>query len=732
MKKTIYPVIIASLVLSMLLTIQLNIGYAQAEVEGLEINLTDDMLIQAKPAIYGNRVVWTENFKENGIKNYEIFLYDLSIDSDNDTVPNYLENSTTGGRPVPDPAKIRITNNASEQENPDIYADIIVWEDKRHGNYDIYMYDLAEDTDSDGLPNYLDDNDDGDDIPDESDSDGDPAEIRITDNPRHQEKPAVYGTKVVWVDNRYGNKDISVYDMITGKEAILGGLNETGIPYPPDNPDRLIFPMQNDPKIYGDKVVWVDERYSIGSWEICMYNLSVDSDGDGVPNYLDDDRPYPDPAEERITSTPEPEFNPSIYGDQITYVRSDDVFLYDIRTKTEYRLTEGNPEQKIDAKLSSIYGTKVVWAYDVGYKDVYLYDLAMDSDDDGEPNYRDSDTTSPDPAIIRITNASETISMIPKIYTNKIVWQDNRNLSKLSDSDIYIYTLTQNLPPEITYSMPNYTSEIDENESISFSVNASDPEGEELIYSWFFNEAHLLGEDTDVFEFVSDYASAGVYEVKVVVSDGEHPVEKIWLIYIAESGIDPLEIMRIDPLTNPSIVEGGEITLSIRFRYMGSGEPIITWDVPDDPTLGAQIVNNNALFAPLLDYNGSNDIKRFKITVEITDGKYTISHTWLLTVLYFNDADMDGYSDSVEIAWKPSDPLNISSVPLDTDRDLIVDTEDNDKDGDGFLDKYDVHPLDPNKQLDGRSDYSVEILIIIITLIVVIFAVVIVPRISKS
>jgi beta propeller repeat protein len=696
MKRTIQIILLMLLVLSLMLNTQLSMRYINVKGEGVERNLTNDTLPQAKPSIYGNRVVWAEDTLENG-SNWEIFLYDLSSDS-----------------------KIRITYNPSMQSEPDIYGDIIVWEDDRNeGYFDIYMYNLAEDTDDDGVPNYL----------DIDRPHPDPAEIRITDDPRHQEKPAIYNTKIVWVDKRYENRDIFIYDMISGKKAVIAGKNEEG-----EGKNR---PSQHNPDIYGNKVVWEEGKFPESPSEICMYNLSTDSDGDGVPNYLDDDTPFPDPAETRITSAIEAEYSPSVYGDTIAYTRLDNVFLYDISTDTEYMLTDSTPEQKIDRGLCSIYGTKVVWTYKINNElFLYLYDLIIDTDGDSVPNYQDADKPSPDPALVKITNIPLTFSMFPAIYTNKIVWQDNRNVSWIRD--IYLYTLTNNLPPEIIDFFPDYTPHILDYESAIFNITASDPESEDLTYTWFLNNEKLPEEKTDTFEF-SDHASAGLHEVKVIVSDGEYPIEKIWLLHVIETNIASPIITELDPIFNPTVIEGEEITLNMRAKDEDSENLSVHWTW-DSTLIPAPITSNitsiggisaELIFISQLDYNGSNYYESYNITVEVTDGKHTAFHKWILTILYFADADKDGYDDSVEVALN-SNPLDSTDKPLDTDSDLIVDTEDDDTDGDGFLDKYDEYPIDPDKQLDGKSDYSLEIMFIIITLILVIILIVAIPRISKT
>jgi beta propeller repeat protein len=723
--------IILIMIFMLSLTLFIRIDIKSADGDGVEYNITNDLSIQGNPAIYMDRIVWMENVQENGKTNWEIFLYDLSVDSDSDGLPNYMDSDDDDdGTPDAqdadlDPAKFRITNDPTNQTNPAIYDNTLVWEDRRHGNYDIYSYDLEMDTDGDDIPNYMDDNR----------PDPDPAEKRITENLADQEEPAVYGTKIVWMDSRLGNKDVFIYDMISKKETLIAGLNEIS----------LKPPLQTQPNIYGDKIVW-EEKIIFEDSEIYLYNLSVDSDGDGVPNYLDENRPDPDPAEVKITDNTQSDLQPVIYGNTIVFSRSNNIYLYDLESKTEHRLTNSTAGQKIDGGLCSIHGKKVVWVYDNGTKDVYLYDLALDYDGDGEPNYIDEDDDDDgeldeydpddDTALIQITDESEKISMTPVVYANRIVWQDKRNMSKARE--IYIFTQTDNLPPKLIYSHPGFESEIVEGESLRLNVSVNDPEAKALSYSWFLDEALVLEEENDYYDYKPDYNSAGNHEVKVVVTDEEYPVEKIWLIEVAESGLEPLEIVRLLPSTNPEIIEGESITLSIWVNSIITGDVSVNWSWPDDPIFSGEdeitttngIIHSKNTYHTYLDYNSSNDRTHSSVTVDISQGVHSINHTWTITVLLFDDADMDGYTDIIEINYN-SDPKNKDSQPMDTDSDFIVDAEDKDTDGDGLLDKHDSYPLDINKQLDANPDYSIEILVMVLSLILIIVALGTLPNISK-
>ncbi len=691
-----------------------------AEGEGIEIHLLNDTHAQHNPAIYGDKVVWQETISEGGSTNWEIFLYNLSVDTDGDAIPNYLENE----RPYPDPAKIRITRDPGDQYFPQIFDNFIVWEDQRDvSNWDIYLYDLTVDSDDDNIPNYIDTDDDGDSEPDLEDEDEDPAEIRITDNPAHQTNPAIYGSKVVWEDLRKGDRDIYMYDLITEMEVCIVGMHETGS-------DPKYRPSQYNPKIYGDKVTYENMSGFGGNVDIYMYNLSVDSDGDGIPNWCDEDRPQSDPAETKVIDHSHDDNYNAIYEDMIAFVRDKNVYVYDLIEKMEYKLTN-NSEWRID-KAISIYGTKIVWGFDIERKDsIFMYDLALDTDDDGIPNYRDLQDPDPDPAIIQITDEPKNQEN-PKIYANKIVWQDYRNTSH---TDIYMHELTSNYPPVIENIIPKGNSTINENESLLFNVTATDPENDPLTYKWYKDEMLLKGENTNVYNFSTDYESSGIYEIKVVVSDGEYPIEQIWLVRVInqtppqddeEENLPPIITSATPATTDFSILEGSHQAFCITATDIDSPELTFQWYL--DATAIPDKVATQYTFYTLFDYNGSDYSELYNITVCVTDGEFPVYHTWNLTVNYLEDFDSDGYNDSLEVLYG-GDPLDSTIKPADMDEDGEPDAIDDDIDGDGVPNDEDDFPLDPKRwKEESKNEWedTYTIILGILVLILIVFIVLIV------
>ena len=119
--------------------------------------------------------------------------------------------------------------------------------------------------------------------------------------------PAVDGHYVVWQDYRndpdklpdtsnflLDNSDIYVSD--------VNVITDVG------NHRTAVYPLctapgpQFAPRISGNLVVWEDWRDG-NQADLYLYDLSVDSDGDGIPNWKEAVRPNPDPAERRLTTT---------------------------------------------------------------------------------------------------------------------------------------------------------------------------------------------------------------------------------------------------------------------------------------------------------------------------------------------------------------------------------------------------------------------------------------------
>ena len=125
---------------------------------------------QVYPVIYGDKVAWVDyNWRYPGL--YSLHVYDVTTQAVKKIVTNTVYAYT---------------------KNLAISGDRAVWVDNRNGNTDIYMYDLATQT-----------------------------EVQITTNTAGQMYPAISGDKIVWSDGRNGGWDIYMYDLYTPPVNIL-------------------------------------------------------------------------------------------------------------------------------------------------------------------------------------------------------------------------------------------------------------------------------------------------------------------------------------------------------------------------------------------------------------------------------------------------------------------------------------------------------------------------------
>lgn len=189
------------------------------------------------PRIFGNLVIWNYNGNiygknlsggsqfticGNGKAGGLIALYDDIVvwaDARSDPLYNIYGKYVTG-------SEFSVSTVSGEQRDPEIWGDIIVWQDKRNGTWDIYGYDIERAT-----------------------------EFPISTDPISNERyPSVCGNYVVF---RNGN-DIKGYSLLSGQQYNIA-----------------IASQGARQSIYGNIVVWNDDR-GTGGYDIYGNYLTGD------------------------------------------------------------------------------------------------------------------------------------------------------------------------------------------------------------------------------------------------------------------------------------------------------------------------------------------------------------------------------------------------------------------------------------------------------------------------
>jgi beta propeller repeat protein len=305
--------------------------------------------------------------------------------------------------------EFQITAEPHDQCLPAIYGDIVVWQDNRNGNWDIYGYDLST-----------------------------KEEFQIAAGPSDQVYPAICNRRVVWKDQNDEFIDLFVYDLSTketvkipvesayrGAPAIYNdvvvwadyrgsGLNIYGYNLLTQQEFQVCTHPggQRNPAIYGNIVVWEDWRGDYST--IYGYDLVTQEEVlIGVRGYLYSDDNQHDPA---------------IYGSTVVWAEMYDETIYTYNTYDSQKTTIASTHTRncrldndfwMNTRGPAIYKDVIVWVdCRNGNRDIYGFNLL----------------THQEAQLTWDTNSQQS----PALYGDVMVWEDTRN----GNYDIYGCTLS--------------------------------------------------------------------------------------------------------------------------------------------------------------------------------------------------------------------------------------------------------------------------------------------------
>jgi len=313
-------------------------------------------------------------------------------------------------------------------------------------------------------------------------------ETRIT-NHGTASNPDIYGDKIVWQDNRNGNWDIYIFDLDAETEIHTTNLTN-----------------QTVPAIYGNLVVWEDERN--GGHDIYVEDLSTR-------------------MQTRISESGEAH-NPAIYGNRIVWQDErngiSNIYMYNLSTNMETQITTSGK-----AFYPKIYGNNIIWIDTRnGYSsDIGVYDLSTNEE----------------------TLLGLLYSKHPAIYGNRIVYQTDPD--SIAIYDLSTSTVTTIVPHDTEYNVAIY--------------------GDKVVYAYTdrssLNEIWMYNLSTNMETQISTSETANspkVYGNRIVWADWRNEGSDIYMATLGSSL--PIAAFSASPTS-------GNIPLKVTFTDKSTGSP---------------------------------------------------------------------------------------------------------------------------------------------------------------
>ena len=379
---------------------------------------------------------------------------------------------------------ILLSKNESFQSWPDLYEDKVVWVDNRHGNLDIYYYNISTGE-----------------------------EKRITTNEADQLNPSIYNNIIAWTDYRSGgypqglytdaisemperDTDVFYYDLNTNEEFQITyeGNQSLNLVYK----NNIYFYDSQIQNYYKYNVLTKNkEIFDIPGYNFDIYEDKVVYLKNSVVYLLDLENNVTTQISDRYEHNDR--YRPRISGQYIAwedYTRQTNIFVYDI-----------NEDKEIIIPASSSYPHIGIAYTDYNGFDIYGKYVVTIEDDKTHSQWDDYDDVNDNMYIFNIETKEKSKLSLPNgwryspvIFKDKIVWSELRDFSHGRpggfggidyNEDIYLYEINE----QNDHIFP-ITKEFKKADSIYEVYILKDEIVDEIKNNWTINKTEIIDNKT--------------------------------------------------------------------------------------------------------------------------------------------------------------------------------------------------------------------------------------------
>ncbi len=245
-------------------------------------------------------------------------------------------------------------------------------------------------------------------------------------------------------------------------------------------------------------------------------------------------------------------------------------------------------------------------------------------------------------------------------YTTEITVSDGK--SEITKKLLIVVKEVNNEPVVESFSPNNRTIVSSEREPITFTIKASDPDGDELEYQWIYDE-EVVGEGTE-FNFTPQFGDAGIHIVDVNIKDKGSIVTHEWNLFIKRTNRAP-ELYEIKDIF---VKEGDLINLNPR---------------ANDPDKDKLIISVSGWINDTKYQTSFGDAGVYQVMVKVTDGK--LEHSQNITITVSNKDRSPVIEDIPDVVIKEGSDVSFVVKASDPDGDTVGLIADNVPEGAAFI-----------------------------------------------
>jgi len=209
-----------------------------------------------------------------------------------------------------------------------------------------------------------------------------------------------------------------------------------------------------------------------------------------------------------------------------------------------------------------------------------------------------------------------------RVYAN-----DGTNNS--ANSSMFQFTATfDDAPVIINFTPTDLTPSVAENSTLVFTINASDPDGGLLNYSWYVDDI-INKTDGNNFTYAPNFTASGTHTVIANITDNNsNSVSQTWTVTVTNTNRAPV----LDTISSPKTI-AEDSTLTFNITASDADEDALTYSSNSSLTISK--INNSIAtvsWTPTNDYVGNN-------TVNFTVSDSTSQDSQLVTITVANTND---------------------------------------------------------------------------------------------